>query len=454
MKRLSMILGLVGMMTAPLYALDIAATAGELGKQLETLRATGDTRVKLTGSVNSDELLLLRQLPRTVRELDLSALTVTDGLLPEGMIMSTAVTSVALPATGELTIGQMAFADTDLQSIAIPASVRKIGDYAFASCPELTKVSIPQAVVLGTGVFKDCAKLTSVTLWPDIHDIPAMTFDGCKSLDMAIPATVNTIGDEAFRGTAMTVANLDNVVSVGKYAFADVPTLQEISMSSTSGITLGEGAFFNNELQANIPRWEGAVNDGVFAQNHGTIDWIVDSETIGAGAFANNSKASEITLGENVREIRKHAFRNMTALTAVHVNELGANVPAVDPEAFSGLEDDDNNYPITLTVASGTKADWASDPVWGRFKIKDDSTQTGILDFDGDVKIDIKRMGADVKVTSDHEIESVSVYDLAGLKMMEANPGTESYTVSDIAGQGVIVVKVQSGGRSKIVKLM
>ena len=66
---------------------------------------------------------------------------------------------------GVRVIGKNAFADSDLQSIAIPESVTTIGVAAFSGCKKLTSLTIPKNVTsVGAYAFYGCNKLATVKL--------------------------------------------------------------------------------------------------------------------------------------------------------------------------------------------------------------------------------------------------------------------------------------------------
>ncbi len=71
-----------------------------------------------------------------------------------------------------------------LKSVAdLPASVTKIGDYAFNGCTSLASITIPASVTqIGVRAFNDCTSLASIT----------------------IPESVTQIGEQAFRAALPT----------------------------------------------------------------------------------------------------------------------------------------------------------------------------------------------------------------------------------------------------------
>lgn len=70
------------------------------------------------------------------------------------------------------------------------------------------------------------------------------------------------------------------------------------------------------------------------------------------------------------------------------------------------------------------------------------------------VVISARRDGRDIIVTSTDNIDYIGVFSVNGTVLHETVPSSMEYTVSDIDNSGVVVIKVISGGISKIVKLM
>ena len=87
-----------------------------------------------------------------------------------------------------------------LTSITIPKTVNLIENYAFERCSALEELIIPVDSTLnsiGNGSFKDCEKLTSITLPRTVTSIGDYAFERCRALEeLIIPAdsTLNSLG--------------------------------------------------------------------------------------------------------------------------------------------------------------------------------------------------------------------------------------------------------------------
>ena len=94
----------------------------------------------------------------------------------------------------------ISFRNQKLTSYVIPASVTRIGEFAFSRCESLTKVVIPDSVTsIGDHAFSLCRSLTEVVIPDSVTSIGDGAFSSCESLrSVVIPDSVTSIGDWAF----------------------------------------------------------------------------------------------------------------------------------------------------------------------------------------------------------------------------------------------------------------
>ena len=444
-------------------ALDINVTPGRLCEQLPVIETTSDAELKLRGAANVTDLALLCRMSPAVRTLDLSALFIApyeyddtgymDRLkfdvyeLVPNMLAGTEVTRVALPPYN-LSIGNQAFALSKIEEIEIPATVTRVGDYAFAGCVNLKKVTFAGLpATLGKGMFRNCTNLQTVDFKQGLNDVPEGAFYGCSSLQ-AMPAGVATIGAEAFRNSGITVADLRGVTEVGAYAFADAVRLTTVL--SDGPVRIGNGAFAGDAALEDLPELTSDVGQAMAAATGNALTRWLKSPIIEEAAFANNKNITEVKLGSKVREIKAHAFRNDSGIQSVNVAALGESMPVLDPYAFSGLEAEDGTYPIDLLVDERYVDKWKEAEVWKKFNIRGTSAVDQILDTDYDV--DIRRQGETVTVTGAWPFDNVRVTGVSGVTYYDGGKGQTVITVTVPANE-IAVVCARQGDRIKIVKL-
>lgn len=444
-------------------ALEITVSPGSLCDNLPQIETTSDAELKLRGGANVTDLALLHKMSPTITTLDMSALNIIpyqyantgymDGLkfaayeLVPNMLAGTGVTRVVLPENNPA-IGDQAFALSKIEEIAIPAKVKSVGDYAFAGCANLKKVTflgLPEK--LGKGIFRNCINLQSVDFKEGLKTVPEGMFYGCESMK-TMPSGIESIGDQAFRLSGVSVADLRGVGEVGAYAFADARQLTQVL--SDGPVRLGVGAFAGDAALENVPELAGNAEEAVAAASGNALTKRLNTEVIGEAAFANNRRITLVSLGPDVKEIKAHAFRNCTGINTVNAVSLGERVPALNPDGFSGLETDDGRYPIELLVDNLYADKWKGHDVWSRFNIRETSTGGGGLDM-GDTIV-VARNGDAVTVNGSMPFDNVRVSGVSGVTYYDGGRGLTEISVTVPAGE-IVVVAARQGDALKIVKL-
>ena len=134
----------------------------------------------------------------------------------------TSLTSVTF-GKGVRTIGEEAFyCCTGLKSVTIGTGVKTIGDRAFYGCIGLTSVTFNGNVeTIGIDAFNGCTGFTSVEIPDSVKDINASAFSGCTSLkSVRIGNHTATIGERAFYGCPLTFLSIPaSVTTIGEEAF-------------------------------------------------------------------------------------------------------------------------------------------------------------------------------------------------------------------------------------------
>lgn len=173
------------------------------------------------------------------------------------------LTRVTITATGITGIGGAAFRNTEsLTTIEIPASVTTIGVFAFSGSGINTFT-----VAEGSNDFKTDtdgkALLTnedktlfafapsatgSYTIPGGVETIDSYSFYSTALTSLVIPESVTTIGEGAFQGSALTsIVIPSSVTSIGYAAFVS-SALTTVTFEGTTAPTIGEGIFANCPL--------------------------------------------------------------------------------------------------------------------------------------------------------------------------------------------------------------
>ena len=220
-------------------------------------------------------------------------------------------------------IGDNAFYGcSSLTSIEIPNSVTSIGVSAFSDCSGLTSIEIPNSLTsIGDRIFYGCSGLTSIEIPNSVTSIGSAAFSGCTSLtSIEIPNSVTSIGTSAFEGcSAVTSIEIPNsVTSIGTSAFNGCNSLSTLVLEDgEETLTLG----FNQ-------RSSNGTGKGLFADCPLTKLYLgrnlkyESGQNYGYSPFYNQTKLSELTIGNSVTSIGNYAFYGCSGLKKVEISDL------------------------------------------------------------------------------------------------------------------------------------
>jgi len=202
------------------------------------------------------------------------------GIGEEAFAECIGLTSIAIPDS-VTSIGDLAFLScTNLTSITIPRSVTNIGDQVFYRCPSLTAISadalnsvyssvdgvlfnknqttltqcpqgksgsyaIPDSVTkIGDFAFAGCTSLTNITIGSNVTSIGGFAFELCTGLNsIVIPNNVTSIGNMAFHYCQrLTGIFFHNAPSIGLSVFEGDPncTIYYLPGSTGWGSSFGD----------------------------------------------------------------------------------------------------------------------------------------------------------------------------------------------------------------------
>lgn len=278
-----------------------------------------------------------------------------------------------------LTIGDNAFAYTNLKAFVLPERPVTIGAYAFSEIGYWTDESLDSIDLGGTVSIGDYA-----------------FYKTGEALELTIPATVKTIGNHAFEGngysyltnylSSVTFEAGSTLETIGAYAFSRAKISSfNVPASVTS---IGAYAFYYCSELTSLTFEEGTA-PLTFGTTYGNDTGNVLNETlvteihfpgrltvIGESAFDRNSKIETVTFGDqytdsgftksNLTTIGEGAFRYASALSAITIpaSVKNTDVIAIGNEAFleSGLtsvtfeESDEGVLTIGTSAFSGCKS--------------------------------------------------------------------------------------------------
>ena len=193
-----------------------------------------------------------------------------------------------------------------------------IEEYAFAYCPKLTSVVIPNSVTeIRDWAFVSCKGLTSIEIPEGVTILGRSTFWECTNLsEIIIPDSVIKIESNCFYNTPWYNRQPDGELYINNILYS-----YKGSMPANSSITVKEGTtYISGECFYYISNLTSIV--------------LPDSlEIIGDRAFYGCTGLTNIEIPTNVEYIGNEAFYNCTGLTNI---EIPSNVTSIESRTFQG----------------------------------------------------------------------------------------------------------------------
>ena len=178
------------------------------------------------------------------------------------------------------------FALAELESVIIPSSVKRIGDRAFHSCYNLSRVKITKGVTeIGNYAFEYCCSLKSIT----------------------IPESVTSIGEASLFCTGLTNIEVEE---------------NNLCYSSENGVLF-------DKLKTHLVCFPLERLSESYEIPEGVK--VIDSY-----AFSNSSNLTNVTMPDSLIKIEKSAFGGCVKLRDI---TIPANVTEIGDEAFLGCFD-------------------------------------------------------------------------------------------------------------------
>lgn len=296
--------------------------AGTLRELVADLKSTDIRQLKISGNINAADIKYLREGAGRLANLEL--LNIKDvTLIPSDepyytfgvtfdMLWSYGSYSVYISDhTSTTDLGLLdwythgyridsdglayAFTETNLKTVVLPSTMKRIGEGAFKNCCNLESVEVPEGIqAVDEQAFWKCSQLQLLNLSTQLTNIGESAFSDCTSLTtIGHIENVTEMGNGAFSecssftGNALGVLDISSLSSVPIYAFYNC-AFNEIAFSS-SLIDIGEYGFSG-------------------CKNLTTVTLPSSTESIGHGAFSCCESLVEVILPNTLAIIGNRAF--------------------------------------------------------------------------------------------------------------------------------------------------
>ena len=133
--------------------------------------------------------------------------------------------------------------DENMSVAAVGLSGADYGKYLYSyHANQLENVDLSSATSVGINAFAVCRQLKTVYLGEGITQIGDYAFASCCNLTDINLSKVEKVGEYAFMESGLLTADLSAATQVGKYAFVNTPNLNTVILNN-AGSEIGEGAF-------------------------------------------------------------------------------------------------------------------------------------------------------------------------------------------------------------------
>ena len=227
-----------------------------------------------------------------------------------------------------------AFAYSSITSVEITDGAAIVGNYAFASCSSLAKVTLSaRETIFYASVFENCIFLKEVVIADHVTALGESMFRNCASIkEITLPKSLVTLESSVFRFcTSLTrVEFLSPVREIGEYAFYGCTSLTDIVMAEGSGM-IGMYAF--------------ASCSGLK-----TVELPASVSEIGDFAFYSCSSLESIKAPAELAKIGNYAFKDCTALTKISYDKTMLKWGGIS----KGVDWNANTGKIAVSCSDGT----------------------------------------------------------------------------------------------------
>ena len=225
---------------------ELLKAIGGVGKKADVVS------LKVVGTINGYDIMLMRNKMTNLRYLDLSDATI----VPE----KDNYQYYTGYYTKENVLGDCSFYDVDnLRTVVLPKNITSIGSYAFAKCDNLYEVlGMPEScTTIGRSAFRECSSLTNVSFGDDLLSIGSNAFQSCYTLkDLKLPPSLKTIDSSAFSGcSSLTEIHVPSMLeSIGDNAFSGCARAKDVYVYTLTPTSIQQNSFAYDGVTLHAPQ--------------------------------------------------------------------------------------------------------------------------------------------------------------------------------------------------------
>lgn len=225
-------------------------------------------------------------------------------------------------------IASGAFREDKMQTLVIPSTIEKIGDYAFYKCENLTDL------------YYNAKNVKDLT-----EDSNVFGFVGKEGeFTLHVGSTVKRIPSYLFYLETSSIEGIEltNIIfnegceEIGEYSFIWLDKLKEVHFPSTLKKIESHAFACTGLIDVKIPNNVESIGPSAFASSDlKKVDIGNGVKVIGDNAFNSCSDLEEITLGSNLTKVEKWAFHHSNSVKKVYYRGTKENYAKITIEGYN-----------------------------------------------------------------------------------------------------------------------
>lgn len=267
-----------------------ASTSG-LQKAIGEKNLRSVVTLKVKGSINSYDIMVMRNKMDNLHHLDLSDAdiksnsydyytgfsTQDDILDPHSFADLDKLLTVKLPKSVKY-INQAFNNCSQLRSVEMPENLICVGDTldnewsmggeAFSNCTNLEYIIFHNCEKIGGSAFYQCNSLQEITLPKNLKHVGSYAFSQCSQLkDIILPSEVETISYHAFEycNNLASIQFPPSLKRIESYAFSGCSKLSSINLPGLTSISENTFNGFSNLTEVKLPSTLERIGDNAFS---------------------------------------------------------------------------------------------------------------------------------------------------------------------------------------------